>query len=85
MLMIGLLKMESDGATSNSLTKLLMGALTVNCNLDEAAISSKLLCFGVDRVAAFQGKKMGVTKQIIDEHALLCPSPATGCQVFEQA
>lgn len=53
-LMIGLLKMESDGATSNSLTKLLMGALIVNCNLDEAAISSKLLCFGVDRVAVFQ-------------------------------
>jgi hypothetical protein len=32
--MIGLLKMESDGATSNSLTKLFMGALSVNCKLD---------------------------------------------------
>jgi hypothetical protein len=51
--MIGLLKMESNGVTSNSLIKLFMDALSVNCKLDEAAISSKLLYFGADGVATF--------------------------------
>jgi hypothetical protein len=35
----------------------------------KVAISSKLLYFGTDGVAAFQGKKTGVTEQILEDHA----------------
>ena len=68
-LMIALSKMESDGATANSLTKVIMSSLLVNCGLEALAIASKLLCFRADGVAAFQGKKNGVTKQIKSEFA----------------
>jgi hypothetical protein len=68
-LMVALMKLESNGATSDSLTKVIMSALTVNCALDEATVASKLLCFGAYGVAAFQGRHNGVTKQIIDQHA----------------
>jgi hypothetical protein len=54
-LMVALMKMESTGATSDSLTRVIINALSVNCALDEAAIASKLLCFGTDGVATFQG------------------------------
>ena len=66
-LMIALSKLESDGATADSLTHVIMSALLVNSGLDPTAIASKLLCFGVDGVAAFQGHKNGVTKQIKEE------------------
>ena len=68
-LMIALSKLESDGATADSLTRVIMSALLVNSGLDPTAIASKLLCFGVDGVAAFQGHKNGVTKQIKEEFA----------------
>jgi hypothetical protein len=67
-LIVALIKLESNGATSDSLTKVIMSALTVNCTLDGAAVASKLLCFGADGVAAFQGRHNGVTKQIIEQH-----------------
>jgi hypothetical protein len=57
-LMVTLVKLESNGATSNSLTKVIMSALNVNCGLDLESIASKLLCFGADGVAIFQGSKM---------------------------
>jgi hypothetical protein len=69
-LMIALSKLESDGATADSLTKIIMSALLVNCGLEASAIASKLLCFGADGVAAFQGHKNGVTTQIKGEFAL---------------
>lgn len=68
-LMIALTKLESDGATADSLTRVIMSALLVNCNLDRKALAAKLLCFGADGVAAFQGQKNGVTKQIKQEFA----------------
>ncbi len=68
-LMIALSKLESDGATADSLTKVIMSALLVNCGLEASAIASKLLCFGADGVAAFQGRKNGVTTQIKGEFA----------------
>jgi hypothetical protein len=63
--MVALVKMENDGATSNSLTNVIMSSCTVNCSLDLEVIASKLLCFGV----AAQGSKKGVTKQIKENHA----------------
>ena len=68
-LMIALSKLESDSATADSLMRVIMSALLVNNGLDPMAITSKLLCFGADGVAAFQNHKNGVTKQIKDEFA----------------
>jgi hypothetical protein len=68
-LMVALVKMESNGATSDSLTKVIMSVLKVNYGLDSQAIASKILCFRADGVAAFQGFKNGVTKQIKEDHA----------------
>ena len=65
--MIALSKLESDGATADFLTRIIMSALLVNIGLDPTTIASKLLCFDADGVAAFQGHKNGVTKQIKDE------------------
>lgn len=67
--MVTLMKMESNGATFDSLTKVIMNSLIVNCGLDEAAVASKLLCFEADGVAAFQGRHTGVTRQIIEQYA----------------
>ena len=69
LLMIALSKLESDGATADSLTHVTMSTLFVNSGLDPTAIASKLLCYGANGVAAFQGHKNGVTKQIKDEIA----------------
>jgi hypothetical protein len=69
--MLALLKMELDGATVDFLTKLLIGALSMQGDLTKEAIASKLLCFGVDRIVAFQGTKNGATKQIKQCHAPL--------------
>ena len=52
-LMIALSKLESNGATADSLTLVIMHALLVNCALDPTTIASKLLCFSADVVAAF--------------------------------
>ena len=60
--MIALNKLESDGATADSLTQVIMSILLVNCDLDAIAIASKVLYFGADGVAAFQGHKNGVIK-----------------------
>jgi hypothetical protein len=69
--MLALLKMEPDGATADSLKKLLIGALIVQLgSLTVEEIASKLLCFGVDGVVAFQGTKNGITKQIKQSYAL---------------
>ena len=65
--MIILSKLERDGALVNSLMHVIMSALLVNSGLDPTAIASKLLCFDVDGVAAFQGHKNGIMKQIKDE------------------
>jgi hypothetical protein len=54
----------TNGATANGLTELLMGSLSTKGGLNTDAIASKLLCFGVDGVSAFQGKRTGVTVQI---------------------
>jgi hypothetical protein len=67
--MLALLKMESNGATSDSLTKSLMIALSVQGGLTQEEIASKFLCFGADGVAAFQGTYNGVTKQVQECHA----------------
>ena len=61
--------MESNGATSDFLMKLIVNALSVYCGLDKAAITSKLLCFRTDGVAVFLGQYNGMTKQIIEQHA----------------
>ena len=53
--MIALIKLESDGATADSLTHVIMNALLVNSGLDSTAIASKLLCFGANGMVAFQG------------------------------
>ena len=73
-LMIALNKLESDGATTHFLTRVIMSALLVDCDLDAIAIASKILYFGADGVAAFQGHKNGVTKQIQEEFALFANS-----------
>ena len=44
--MIALSKLETDGTTADSLTRVIMFAMLVNCNLDLGAIALKLLCFG---------------------------------------
>jgi hypothetical protein len=67
--MLALLKMEPDGATMDLLTKLLIDALTVQGELTIEKIASKLLCFGVDGIAAFQSTRNGVTEQIKQSHA----------------
>jgi hypothetical protein len=67
--MLALLKMEPDGATADSLTKLLVGALTVQGDLTVEEVASKLLCFGADGVATFQGTRNGVSKQIKQSYA----------------
>jgi hypothetical protein len=67
-LLVALMKMEFNGTTSDSLTKLIVNVLSINYGLDETAIASKLLCFGVDGVAVFQDRYNGVTKQIIEQH-----------------
>ena len=51
--MIALSKLESDGATADSLSCVIIRALLVNCRLEATAITSKLLCFGADGMAAF--------------------------------
>jgi hypothetical protein len=59
----------TDGSTSNGLTELLMGSLDSKGGLNDNAIASKLVCFGVDGVLAFQGKRTGVTVQITQNFA----------------
>ena len=61
-MMIALSKLESDRAPTDSLTRMILSALLVNCGLDHHIIIAKLLCFGANRVAAFQGHKNKVTK-----------------------
>jgi hypothetical protein len=46
-----------DGATANNLIERLMGLLSYKGDLDDDAISSKLVCFGANDVLAFQGGK----------------------------
>ena len=67
--MIALNKLEYDSVTADSLIWIIMSALLVNCDLDATAIASKVLCFGADGMAAFQGHKNGVTKHIKEEFA----------------
>ena len=68
-LMIALRKLESDGTTMDTLTRVIMSTLLVNCSVEADAIAIKFLCFGVDGVVAFQRNKNGVTKQIKEEYA----------------
>ena len=51
--MRALSKMESDGATLDSLIKVIIRALVVNYCLDPTTIVLKLLCFGIDCIATF--------------------------------
>jgi hypothetical protein len=55
-------KMESNGAILDGLSKVILSTLTMNFGLDFEAVASKLLCFGANGVEAFQGSKNGVTK-----------------------
>ena len=48
---------------------MIVKALESDGGLDSIAISSKLLCFGVDGISAFQGICTGVTKQVQDKWA----------------
>ena len=54
-LMIVLSKFECNNAIVDSLTCIIMSALLMNYGFDSIAIASKLLCFGTDGMAAFQG------------------------------
>ena len=55
------------GATADSRTHVIISTLLVKCNLDPGVIALKLLCFWANGVAAFQGHKNGVTKQLKEE------------------
>lgn len=68
-LLLTLQKLESDGATADNLTTLLMGIVGVRGDLDALAIATKLVCFGADGVSAFQGCRTGVTVQFKAKHA----------------
>jgi hypothetical protein len=54
----------ANGAKANGLTELLMSSLSTKGGLNTDTIASKLLCFGVDGVSAFQGKRTRGTVQI---------------------
>ena len=64
-LLVAIQKMEPNAATSDGLLAVLLGILKSNGGLDEEQIATKLLCFGVDGVAAYQGCKTEVSKQIL--------------------
>lgn len=68
-MLISLQKLEADGASADNLTSVIMAALSVKVGLTAEAISGRLICFGADGVAAFQGHRSGVTKQIQSNHA----------------
>jgi len=68
-MLILLQKLELDGASADNLTSLIISALSVKAALIAEAISTRLICFGVDGVATFQGHMSGVTKQIQSQHA----------------
>lgn len=53
-----------DGTGSDNLTSLLLKALETEGGLVGDDVSSKLLCFGADGVAAFHGVHKGVTRQM---------------------
>lgn len=63
-LLLTIRKMESDGATTNNLTAVIMETLRVGGGVADSEIAEKLLCFGADGVSSFQGVKSGVTAQI---------------------
>ena len=63
-LLLTIQKMDSDGATANKLTSVIMAALIARGGVSDAEIAGKLLCFGADDVSTFQGLKSGVTAQI---------------------
>jgi hypothetical protein len=46
------------------LTLLVMNSLMTQWELKEEELDSKLVCFGVDGVSAFQGFKFGLTIQV---------------------
>lgn len=69
-LLLSIQKMESDGASANKLTNVIMGALSVGVDITDSEISEKLLCFGADGISTFQGLKNGVTIQIKGRYAL---------------
>ena len=66
-MMIVLSESESDGATTDSLMRVIMSYLLVNCGLDHLTIVAKFLCFGGNGVATFEGHKNRVTKHIKDK------------------
>lgn len=68
-LLITLQKLESDGATADNLTALLVGVLGVRGDLDHHEIATKLVCFGADGVSAFHGCRTGVTVQLKSKFA----------------
>jgi len=68
-LLITLQKLESDGATVDNLTALLIGIVGVCCGLDELVIATKLVCFGADGISTFQGCRIRVTIQLKEKFA----------------
>ena len=68
-LLLTIQKLESDGATSNNLTTVIMDALSMGGGVSDAEIAERLLYFGVDGVSSFQGLKTGVTVQIKSKYA----------------
>jgi len=68
-LLITLQKLESNGATADNLTTLLMGVVGVCGDLDDSAIATKLVYFGADGVSTFHSCRTGVTVQLTIKYA----------------
>lgn len=68
-------KLEIDGASADNLTSLIMSALNVKVEFKSAkAIAMRLICFGTNAIAAFQGHRTEVKKQIWTEQPhFFCP------------
>ena len=64
LLLLTIQKMDSNGATANKLTSVIMATLIAGGEISDIEIAGKLLCFGADGVSTFQGLKSGVTAQI---------------------
>jgi hypothetical protein len=60
----------SEGANADNLTDMIMTTLRYHGGLEgDDVIAEKLLCFGADGAAVFQGARSGVTTQLTEKFA----------------
>jgi hypothetical protein len=60
----------TEGSNADNLTDMISTTLSYHGGLDsEGSVAKKLICFGADGVAVFQGARSGVTSQLIEKHA----------------